>query len=768
MKKSILLFCLIGLLPSLLLSDAGVIIPISVSDYPDHSVLSLHRMEVNITIRDRIAETKVLQVYRNYTGQILEGQYIFTIPETAMLKDFAIWEDGVRIPGIIMERKKARRIYEKLVWQAIDPGLLERSEMEHEVNYFSVNVAPILPFGTKRIELFYTEDLPLNQTKVFYDFPFEPTLFDEEKAETLSISLHIEDRLPIENFMISSSSYPFEIIEEAENKIIAHLEAKNVNFVEDLMISFQEKFEDVSVELLTFRDIAERSEYFYLDGIPSPQTGFFALRTGFNMKKEVGRKKTEQDYIFLFDNSLSMMWKKLEIAYSSLSKLLNLIDDGNRINIGCFSPVLEMKWENPSLNSVTNRDEALLFIKSKYVTGGTNIEEVLRSLKKRKNTIPILLTDGYSTTGKIDYKSLLKMADGLPPLFIIGIGDNTNKTLLERLATNTGGAYLWLRAMNEEKINLFFETTCGGKISNVKLHLSPSSAFTDVYPDVPQSVFNGDGVTFTGKYLKPIKKGKISLSFLYGGSKRKVDKTFSFPEEEKRYKEVRRLWAKRRVDYLLEKIRIEGEKEEWVNEIIALSKQYKFVTPYTSFLAAPRALLRPRIIKPGDPVLIVEADSNIVDVVAIFPFGLIKRMIYHEDEGLWRIRFLVPTNTEDGRYKAVLVMKDSDGTIYKEKKTFIIDRKPPVLRLELPRRVLTAGEEILLKAFASKDTKRIEAAIDGCLPFSLTYNSKYLASTGILRIARDLPTGRYILKVVAEDFAFNTTYKEIKIDVVAN
>jgi Ca-activated chloride channel family protein len=213
---------------------------------------------------------------------------------------------------------------------------------------------------------------------------------------------------------------------------------------------------------------------------------------------------------------------------------------------------------------------------------------------------------------------------------------------------------------------------------------------------------------------------------------------------------------------------MEGEKDEWVKEIIALSKQFKFVTPYTSFLAAPRALLRPRIIKPGDPVLIVEADSNIVDVVAIFPFGLIKRMIYHEDEGLWRIRFLVPTNTEDGRYKAVLVMKDRDGNIYKEKKTFIIDRKPPVLRLELPRRVLTAGEEILLKAFASKDTKRIEAAIDGCLPFSLTYNSKYLASTGILRIARDLPTGRYILKVVAEDFAFNTTYKEIKIDVVGN
>ncbi|TES93674.1 MAG: VWA domain-containing protein [Candidatus Cloacimonadota bacterium] len=768
MRKIILLLLLMGFFPSLLLSDAGVLIPISESDYPDPSILSLYRMEVNITIRDRIAETKVLQVYRNYTDGILEGQYIFTIPEMAMIKDFAIWEDGVRIPGIIMERKKARRIYEQLVWQAIDPGLLERAELEHEINYFSVNVAPIPPFGTKRVELFYTEDLPLNQTKVFYDFPFEPTLYEEERAESLSISLLIESRLPIDGFLNSSPSFPLEIIEKNENNITARFEAKNVSFTEDLMLSFQERFEDVTIELLSFRDIEEKGEYFYLDGIPSPQTGFFVLRTGFNIKENPALNEKEQNYLFLFDNSLSMMWKELELAYSSLSRLLNLIDEKSGINIACFSTGLDMKWKKPVANNEDNRDNALIFIRSKYVTGGTNIEDALKSLKKKRNIIPVLITDGYPTVGEIDYKRLLKLTNGLPPLFIVGIGDNPNKTLLEKLSTKTGGAYLWLRAMNDEKIKLFFETIGGGKISNVKLRLSPSSIFSDVYPEMPQSVFNGNGVTFTGKYLKPTKKGKVHISFSYEGKETSVKKTFSFPEEEKRYKEVRRLWAKRRVDYLLEKIRMEGEKDEWVKEIIALSKQFKFVTPYTSFLAAPRALLRPRIIRPGDPILIVRADTSIVDIVAIFPFGLIKRMVYHEDEGLWRVRFLVPSNTEDGRYSALLIMKDKEGNIYKEKKTFIIDRKPPVLRIELPGRVLSAGEEILLKAYASKDTKRIEASIEGYLPFSLVYSPLHLASTGILRIPGNLPTGRYTLKVVAEDFAFNTTYKEFKINVVSN
>ncbi len=34
-----------------------------------------------------------------------------------------------------------------------------------------------------------------------------------------------------------------------------------------------------------------------------------------------------------------------------------------------------------------------------------------------------------------------------------------------------------------------------------------------------------------------------------------------------------------------------------MDEVIALSKRYKFVTPYTVILAAPRSLLRPRRIR---------------------------------------------------------------------------------------------------------------------------------------------------------------------------
>ena len=86
------------------------------------------------------------------------------------------------------------------------------------------------------------------------------------------------------------------------------------------------------------------------------------------------------------------------------------------------------------------------------------------------------------------------------------------------------------------------------------------------------------------------------------------------------------MWARARVDALLRQIALNGETKEAIDEIIALSKKYKFVTPYTSFFAAPRSLLRPRVIRPGDPVLKVRADESITEVTAVFPFGLTKKL----------------------------------------------------------------------------------------------------------------------------------------------
>ena len=124
----------------------------------------------------------------------------------------------------------------------------------------------------------------------------------------------------------------------------------------------------------------------------------------------------------------------------------------------------------------------------------------------------------------------------------------------------------------------------------------------------------------------------------------------TLPADDQSHPQLPRTWAKARVDALLEKIEREGEDRASIDEIIRLSRKYKFVTPYTSFLAAPRSLLRPRVIRPGDPVIRVQDRSGDRSVMALFPFGLTKPLRYLKDEDIWQTRFLAPADLADGTY----------------------------------------------------------------------------------------------------------------------
>src|SRR5205085_3262856 len=50
---------------------------------------------------------------------------------------------------------------------------------------------------------------------------------------------------------------------------------------------------------------------------------------------------------------------------------------------------------------------------------------------------------------------------------------------------------------------------------------------------------------------------------------------------------VEDIWARRKVGYLLDQIRVNGEKKELVDEVVALAKRYGITTPYTSYLLVP-------------------------------------------------------------------------------------------------------------------------------------------------------------------------------------
>jgi Ca-activated chloride channel family protein len=77
---------------------------------------------------------------------------------------------------------------------------------------------------------------------------------------------------------------------------------------------------------------------------------------------------------------------------------------------------------------------------------------------------------------------------------------------------------------------------------------------------------------------------------MVGKDKQQFDYELNFPaktESDTGKDFVEPLWARRKVGYLLDQIRVNGEKDELIKEVVALAKRYGIATPYTSYLVVP-------------------------------------------------------------------------------------------------------------------------------------------------------------------------------------
>src|SRR6266702_760292 len=125
-------------------ADTGVLIP-GGKEAPDAEVLSLEEMTVEVKIDDSDARVRIVAIFANHTNRVQEGMYTFALPTGSTVSDFAVWDGPVRIPAVILERKRAQEVYEQAKMQTIDPGLLQMGERDEEASRTAVFSAKIVP-----------------------------------------------------------------------------------------------------------------------------------------------------------------------------------------------------------------------------------------------------------------------------------------------------------------------------------------------------------------------------------------------------------------------------------------------------------------------------------------------------------------------------------------------------------------------------------------------------------------------------------------------
>ena len=759
-------------------AQSGVLIP-STSSKPDANTLSLQVMNVDVLIDNQHARVKVMQIFDSHSSQVLEGKYLFALPPAASIYDFAVWDADVRIPGVMMEKRRANKVYSEIKQQQIDPGLLQQDDEHEGRSAFSAKVFPIPAYGTKRVEIEYTEVLQVDSLASHFTFPLKPSFGDAQRVEEFNLHLHVLSDYPISPINQESRGYPLTVTKSEPNEFEAEFHATGLALKEDFSFDYRIDVPGSTLSFTTYRAPEQISAYDLRDPSLAVRNagGYFEARAIFNQSANTPNRQP-RNVILLLDTSLSMYGDKLKRAVEALDYFLNSLSPQDRFDLVLFNEETYAFSPAPLAATSDNVEHALDFIRNSMLGGGSDLRKALENAVELSKQFSsgersvVLVSDANPTLGTRNLKQIVQTVQtkgsNSVRVFAFGLGSDANGSLLAELAKTGHGYFARARETDDitTALKIFFDRVGSTSIENSRLTADDANNLYQIYASDDYG-FDGSSVAFVGRYRTPSPRTNVTVKGQFGTETIKLSRDVVLPELDDIHSHLPRVWARARVDALLREMDLNGEREDYIAEIIRLSQKYRFVTPYTAFIAAPRALLRPRLIQPGDPVLRVKTDESINSVFAVFPFGETLPLKFLESEGVWEVRFLAPAWLPDGTYRCRLLMTDKNGNGYQETKSFVIDSHAPRLGVKVDDKPIKAGEELIVKVSADSDTVRLFARIYGAQPVRLSWSQQDQTNVGRLRVPANLAAGRYTLTISAEDAAHNQSTAEVPIEVIS-
>ncbi|MCP2604714.1 VIT and VWA domain-containing protein [Candidatus Aminicenantes bacterium AH-873-B07] len=537
--------------------------------------LTVKYHRVSVEIINQIAKTSIDQVFINNYSRDIEGIFIFPLPEKAAISEFSMYIGDEKIEGEILDKEKARRIYEDIVRKLKDPALLEYVGR----NMFRARIYPIPAHGEKRIRLIYSEILKAEKNLVRYVYSLNTERFSLHPIKEVTISVKIKSKFPLTN--IYSPSHKVSIRRKGEDKARVSFEGKNIKPDKDFVLYYSVSHDKVGLSFINFEGTDEN--YFMLLASPS-----------YVSKKE---KLLNKNLIFVIDSSGSMSGKKIKQAKEAVCFVINHLNEKDKFSLIDFDDGVSLFSSKLLIANSINKEKALQFVNEIDASGGTNINEALLEALKvtesngRPNYI-LFLTDGLPTTGVTHIGDILRNVKNANQfrarVFVFGVGYDVNTELLDKISSQNYGTSIYVDENEnlELAISNYYEKISSPLLSNLKVNFKGIKT-KQVYPRMLPDLFKGSQLILIGKY-----KGSGPVTVVLSGEVRKKEKKFVLKNQkllkENTYNFLPRLWATRRIGYLLEEIRLHGENKELIDEVKRLGIKYGIITPYTSFLVTEK------------------------------------------------------------------------------------------------------------------------------------------------------------------------------------
>lgn len=582
---ALLALCLAALVAPSPARAVGLLVPTDTSLGP----LSIRSHRVEVEVHERVAETRVTQVFRNHTARQLEATYIFPVPPGASVSGFAMTVNGVRQEGQLLEAGEARRIYEGIVARLQDPGLVEYMGG----NLFRARVFPIPPRGDQTVEIRFAQTLDYQSSTLHYRYPLRTTGPQAQTLEDFTLRATIHSRLPIRS--VYSPTHRVDTTRRGDRQVTVGFEEGRAALDRDFDLFYTVADGDVGLSVLTHR--------------PPGEDGYFLMmmapRTELTEREIVGK-----DILFVVDTSGSMAGEKMEHARQALRAWVERLNPDDTFNVLRFSTDVESMAETSLSASPANRARALRFINSFDASGGTAIAPALSQAlavppRRGAPRVVVFLTDGMPTVGETSVPAIIRMVQernqGRAQLFVFGLGDDVNTTFLDLLAQQNRGAADYARSGAEMSTLLagFYNMIAFPVLADLALALPGAEAY-DIYPRDLGTLYRGGQLVVTGRYRAPGDvRVALTATVATQPEPRRFEWPVTLPAREEGNAFIPRVWGTRKVGYLLDEIRLRGENPELRDSVIGLARRFGIVTPYTSYLVTEPAATSERPIEPA-------------------------------------------------------------------------------------------------------------------------------------------------------------------------
>ncbi len=262
------------------------------------------------------------------------------------------------------------------------------------------------------------------------------------------------------------------------------------------------------------------------------------------------------------DTSGSMDGEKIVQAKAAADYVLDHLGQDDRFNIVAFSTATRLFSDRPV--PAARRDEGHAFVRSLAAAGSTDINrallEALAGADAERPTVLIFLTDGLPTAGEVDPDRIVANIAAAAPkavrLFAFGVGYDVDTVLLDQLSSGQRGTSTYVKPEQniEEEVSGFYAKVSAPVLIDVEATFSVFRSKTSTPTRLPD-LFAGNQLVVAGRY-----RGGGPADLTLRGQVEGEPRTYSYPDltfaERGGQEFIARLWAQRKIGYLLAQIRL--------------------------------------------------------------------------------------------------------------------------------------------------------------------------------------------------------------------